>query len=459
MKKLILFFLILNFFYCGNFSPELGKRNRLGTYRGVAFPVISSLFNARVLLLIKLTYATDSPLEWDEINNGQIYRDEFGTGAGLNPAPDFNGLPSIKDLNWFIDIGEVRISSRFNFGVSCLETVSPNCGYATLNSLLATRKFWDKIATERQVYCTTIYAFDDACKRTTRGTYKLATELFFNGEGVKYPAVDPTAEAFINENIPVDNIINGGTNYTRYYYSGIFIRNFITGWGRENNALITNTRFDNNTIFTGGTNIVPRLNFSPGATDAQKNSILAPQMFPLFYAAGPQHQDFDIRPGFDPYILEIRANLKENMMVHSFVTQNNTIQTMVGVSDWRKPHSGEQDMGGNVLTRARVVYPEMAASLDITGGTRNLSYYYTIYRKDENDFANYLPLAATPVKGTINKIKYLNPGEYRIRCVGDLKKNITINGTDGFPETFVREAFFSVSSAYRQKVSVNLACP
>jgi hypothetical protein len=459
MKKiLLLIFLFL--FNCDTFNGELGGKNTFGKYRGVAFPVISTLFNARVLLLIKLTYATDSPLEWTELNNGTglLYQDEFGVGQGLNPSPDLAGLPSAKDLNLFIDIGEVRISRQ----ISCSDQGGFSCELSSLNSIQATRRFWDKIATERQVYCTTIYSFDDACKRTTGGTYRIATEFFFNGEGVKYPAVDPTAESIYNEygvntNVPVDNLLQ--TPFSRYYTSGIYVRNFVTGWGRENNALITTTRFDNNTIFTGGTNVVPRLNFNPGVTDAQKNSVLAPQLFPLLYSAGIGHQDFDIRPGFDPYILEIRSNLKENLMVHSYVTQNNTVQTMVGVSDWRKPHSGEQDMGGNLLTRARVIYPETAASLEITGGVRSLTHYYTIYRKDEIEFNNFLPLAATPVKGSVNKIKYMNPGQYRLRCVADLTRHSSRAGTDGFPETFVRETMFKVSSAYREKVTVNLACP
>ena len=443
MKKIIL--LVLIFFL--NFSACDNKRATLGNYRGVPFPVISALFNSRMLLLLKLTYATDSPLEFSEINNGtgKIYQDKFGTGTGFDVPPDLFGLPDAKDLNFFIDVGEIRISSKYTAQVTAF-------GVIALNDIRATKRFWDRIAPVRQVYCTTLYTFGgNSCINTSKA-FPLTAAQLFNGDGVKYPSNDPTAEAYVSEYLPVADA--NSTKYSRYMYTGVFIRNFITGWARENNANITTSRFDNNPILTGGTNLVPRNNFIAGTPDADKSSRNAPLMFPVFYAAGEGHQDMDIRPGADPYILEVRMNIKEILMVHSYTTLNGTVQTMVNVSDWRRPHSSEQDMGGNILTRSRVVYPETASSLQITGGTRSLTHYYTLYRKEETNFTDHLPLAATPVKDGISKIKYMNPGNYRLRCVGDLAPNI-----DGHPETLIRETTFTVNTAFRQAISVNLACP
>jgi hypothetical protein len=449
------FFLLLIVFFF-NFTACDNKRATLGNFKGVPFPVISSLFNSRMLLLLKLTYATDSPLEFSEINGGtgKIYQDKFGVGTGLDITPDLFGLPDAKDLNFFIDVGEIRISSKYTAQVTAF-------GVIALNDIRATKRFWDRIAPVRQVYCTTLYTFGgNSCINTSKA-FPLTAAQLFNGEGVKYPSNDPTAEEYYDQRLdfrpandtePINQ--NTANRFSRYFYTGVFVRNFITGWARENNANITTSRFDNNPILTGGTNLIPRNNFIAGTPDADKSSRNAPLMFPVFYAAGDGHQDMDIRPGSDPYILEVRMNIKEILMVHSFTTLNGTVQTMVNVSDWRKPHSSEQDMGGNILTRSRVIYPETASSLQITGGTRSLTHYYTLYRKEETNFTDQLPLAATPVKDGISKIKYINPGNYRLRCVGDLAPNV-----DGHPETLIRETTFSVNTASRQTISINLACP
>jgi hypothetical protein len=433
MKKII-FCLLLLTFNCDNGRASLGK------YRGVPFPVISSLFNQRMLLLLKLTYATDSPLEFSDYSNGtgQLYQDSNGNGtAGADPTFDLNGLPLAQNLNFFIDIGEIRISSKFDLSVQSF-------GVLALNDINKTRRFWDRIAVRRQVYCSQVYSLgDNSCFQTGKIYWEVIKQLF-NGEGVQYPSVDPTAEDF-------GRTYNTGTLYPA---TGLFVRNFITGWARENNTLITNTLFDNNRILTGGANIIPRNNFNPGTPDVDKNTTRAPQMFPVFtYLYDKQLDDMRIRPGIDPYILEVRANVKENLMVHSYTTLNNTTQTVISFSDWRLPHSGESDMGGNLLLRSRVIYPETAASLNITGGTRSRIHYYAIYREDENNFKDFLPLIATPVKEGTSKIKYISPGRYRLRCLADTTPQ------DGFPETLVRETTFGVSLEIRQQLTVSLTCP
>ena len=414
---------------CDNAKGNVGK------YKGVPYAVLSSLFNNRMLLLLKGTYATDSPLDFSEYNNGtgQLYQDT--NGDGQEPVFDTFGLPSAKELNFFIDIGEIRISSKDQQSLAGLDL--------GVTDVRASKKYWDFIATQRQVYCSIPYALGGtSCELTSKISIALINQ-FFNGEGVKFPSNDPTAA-----------ITGGGADGqpTKYYASGIYVRNFVTGWGRENGALKTNTLFDNNLIRSGGVNIVPRNNYIPGTTDADK-SIKTPAMFPVFHALQIGQEDMSIRGGADPYILEVRMNIKENLMVHSYTTAAGVIQTFIGISDWRYNHAGQLDSGGNIQSRSRIIYPETASTLYITGGTKSLNHYYNIFRKEETEFFTQLPLASIPVQQGTSKIKYIHEGNYRLQCVSDTAK------VDGYPDTIVRSTEFSVSAAIRDTVTVDLACP
>ena len=90
LKKLglALSFLIL----LSNCTKDLENTNR------TVLPVLSTLFNNRMLLLLKGTYASDNPLEYSELNNGtgQLYVD--ASGDYLDPAMDTVGLPSVENL-------------------------------------------------------------------------------------------------------------------------------------------------------------------------------------------------------------------------------------------------------------------------------------------------------------------------------------------------------------------------
>jgi hypothetical protein len=429
-----LFLLISIAFFtnCANGKMKIGK------YSGVPYAVMSSLFNNRMLLLLKGTYATDSPLEFSEYNNGtgKLYQDTMDAGAGGDPIYDLTDLPLAQNLNFFIDVGEIRISSKYDKGAVGLD-------YG-VTDVKASKKFWDYIATKRQVYCSIPYAFGGtSCELTSKISILLIDELF-NGEGVKFPSTDPTEE------------VTGGhgpfETATKYYSTGIYIRNFVTGWARENGALKTNTSFDNNMIRTGGANIVPRNNYIPGTTDADK-TIKTPFMFPIFHYLQGGQEDMSIRGGEDPYILEIRMNIKENLMVHSYTTPFGVVQTFIGISDWRYNHLGEVDSGGNIQSRSRIIYPETASTLLITGGTKSLTHYYNIFREEETEFFRELPLASTPVQQGTSKIKYIHEGIYRLQCVGDTA------AVDGYPDTIVREIIFAVPAAFRQTINVDLACP
>ncbi|MBE7410629.1 MAG: hypothetical protein HS129_00975 [Leptospiraceae bacterium] len=408
-------------------------------------PLISTLFNNRMLLLLKGTYATDDPLSFEEYSNGtgKLYMDDqIDSGNGTDPPYDLADLPQAKDLAIFLDIGEIRISSKYQKGIGNL---------AAIKDARDSKKFWDFIAPERQVYCTIFYsATESTCHKT--GLSKIND--FFSGRGAQFPSNDPTAETnYGSYDQQVLSSQSGIMDATQYYYTGVYFRSLVTGWAREAGGLVIDTVFDNHTILTGGANIVPRNNYKPGTEAAIKDATI-PAMFPLLYSVQPGQNDMSIRPGADPYILEIRANIKENLMVHSYVNTTGNVRTLISFSDWNNNHASEADMGGNLLSRARVIYPEKASSLEISGGTKSLNHYYAVFRSDEIDFRTQLPLAASPVKQGTTKIKYIHEGNYKLQCVGDISR------IDGYPDTIVRETNFSVSpNSFRDTIRVNLTCP
>ncbi|HNM04051.1 MAG TPA: hypothetical protein PKN56_19230 [Leptospiraceae bacterium] len=428
MKLFFQILLLLSFF-----SGTGCKKNSFKNVSKTSGPVLSSLFNNRMLLLLKGTYATDDPLKFEETNGGtgQLYQDVTTD----DPVYDLTDMPSAKNLLIHIDFGEVRISSRAG---------SPDLIQSPAESV----KFWDFIAPYRQVYCTApgYVLFANSCQ-TDSGYFRI--QEFFDGNGAKYPSVDPSAETR-----------GGGFYGSQYYNAGIYIRNFVTSFARENNGMKTDTRFDNYPVV--GSNIVPRNSYIPNTSDAQKQSI-TPMMFPVFYTVldtdpgmanvSWTNGDLNINPGYEPYILEMRMNIKENLMIHSWTTLAGITQTMVGFSDWKYNHQGQSDMGGNLLLRARVIYPERASSLTITGGTQTYNHYYALYGASEI-IKDRLPYAAVPVRTGGSKIKYVSPGTWRLLCLADQSP------VDGYPETLVREIQFTIPpDAIRQQLTKALACP
>ncbi|PJZ85003.1 LIC11270 family surface protein [Leptospira harrisiae] len=427
LQFIIIFLSFVVFIDCKT-KLDLGEKSKL--------PVISTLFNNRMLLLLKGTYATDNPLDWSELNNGtgDLYLDT--QGEGLDPVMTLVNQPKAGNVPIFLDIGEVRISSKYLKGLNELTQIRD-----TVDS----NKFWDYIAPNRQVFCTVTYSFDNNTCTESNGILKASD--FFNGIGAQFPSNDPSSQTESWESA----LITGQPWLGRqYYYAAIYFRSLVTGYALDAGIPVTG-RFDNRPI-VNGLNIVPRNNYVAGTTSAAKSSIV-PKMFPALYTQLPTQADMQIRDGFDPYILEVRINLKENLMLHSYLTSRSTTVTYVGVSDIFFDHKGEGDAGGNILTRARVIYPETASSLTITGGSNSLLHYYGIFRIQETEFINVLPLAATPAKQGA-KIKYLNPGNYKAVCLGDLTKQ------DGYPDTVVRETTFNIPEyPFRQTYNIDLTCP
>lgn len=363
-------------------------------------PVVSTLFNNRMLLLMKGTYATDNPLDFSEYNNGtgDFYQDPTG-----DPTFNLTSLPKASALPIYIDIGEVRISSKYQEGLG---------GLSQIRTAKAAREFWDNIAPNREVYCTQPYTVNSNTCRQQNGEFKMVQ--FLNGDGAEFPSNDPTAGA--SNGLP-----------SQYYYTGTYIRSLVTGWGNSPGVDLTKvTFFDNYGVY--GFNIVPRMAYKPGTTDKSTY----PLIFPLLYSVQEGEGDMEFKPGYEPYIFEVRMNLKENLMVHSITAADgSTAASLISVSDWKVNHAGQSDMGGGLLSRSRTIYPNSASSLAITGGSGNLTHYFAIYRENETDILEKLPLAASPARSGTVKIKYINPGIHKLYCLSDTAY------VDGFPDTIV----------------------
>jgi hypothetical protein len=394
-------------------------------------PVLSLMFNNRMLVLIKATYSSDNPIDFADYNNkaGTLYQDD--TGDGKDPTHDLQSLPTASNLPIYVDIGEVRLSSNYSKGLNELSQIK---------DAKDSSRFWDYVAPNRTVICSAYYTISPNRCQDSNGIFLYQDMM--NGTGAKLDMGDTTSES----------IYNGTTLLgTQYYYAGLYFRNITTAWAADNGLLLTSTnRFDNFRV--AGINIVPRSNYVPNTTATDKQTKV-PLMFPLLYQVKEYQKDLEIRGGIDPYILEYRFNLKENLMVHTYTTTRGTIQTFVGISDWKYNHSGEIDVGGNMLGRARVIFPEEAAKLKIRGGTGDLSYSYAVYRRGETDILNRLPVVATPARTGDNDIKYIMPGDYTLYCVGDVSRK------DGYPDTIIRNTDFSIPAfSQRKEILVELSC-
>ncbi|MBW7858841.1 MAG: hypothetical protein H3C43_11240 [Leptonema sp. (in: Bacteria)] len=369
--------------------------------------LISHLFNQRMIVLLKGTYATDYPLDWAEINNNQLFVDN-------NDPNDLSNLPAYNQLPLFLDVGELRLSTK---------------GYLSLLADLKEEddaiKFWDVLSPTRQVYCSPTFFLlnnDNSC--FDKAGYINFQELF-NGRGATYPSRDVGPGA--------------------YQHAGIYVRSFFTGFARQSGTAPINSNFRVN-----GYPVNLILGYDPNV-DSAIRGILPSQWFPLHHITYPGMQNSMFVTGeYIPLGIEIRFNVKENLMVHSFVPADNSDPvSVVGISDWRKPHNGEVDIGGNVLTRARIFYPDFTRTVRVHNGTKSNRHYYAIYYQGEcrDQFGNMtcedpnkdlLPLAATPVRaGSDNRMTYLMPGDYVIQCRYD-------NVHDGYPEQVLSEKPFSI---------------
>lgn len=406
------------------FSTSCQRQNSGNS--SMALAVLSLLVNNRMVVLLKGTYASNDPLSFSEINSGKLFVDS-DESANIDSA----SLPSYSKLPIYIDIGEIRLSTKEFLG-----------DLGSINNQTDSENFWDVLSTERQVYCSRIYdSYNynpdfDTCLETN-GLFNYT--LFMNGEGAQYPSRD----------------VGPGT----YLHAGVFMRSLVTGYSTVDGQVVQ-AEFDNNDI--NGANILPRVNYNPGTTSIEK-SLLVPQFFPLHHKVeyGQQTTMF-VDDSLAPLVVEIRFNIKENLMAHRFLNAENKNQTVITFSDWRKNHTGEDqsDMGGNVLTRARIYNPSTSSDLRITGGSGSIRHYYAVYVANEcvdyngavycDKNTEELPVAAVPVRDGKNIIKNLGPNHYVLQCVYDEVQ-------DGFPEKLLGEVQFDVS-ADPGIIDVDCAC-
>ena len=375
--------------------------------------LLSHLLNNRMTIILKGTYATDNPLAWNEINGNQIFVDsddnlsiQHQSAASCDPKMDGTCLYSYENLPLYIDFGGIRLSSQSK-------------SLADISSVEDAEEFWNIASTDRQVYCNRYYgrsAESDSCLNDN-GQKKF--EEFMDGTGAIYPSRD----------IP----------NTPYLHTGVFVRRIVTGWATNDGELIKNAPFDNNTV--SGANILSDVSAPPPPTDPNMEDRPGPaEWLPLHYRVSSGQS---LQKGHDylPIVLEIRFNIKENLMLHSYRAGEDSATSrqynIVAFSDWRRNHSNamtvkaadSRRMGGNVLSRSRFFYPHKVSRIDITngasGGTR---YYFALYGKGETDRDDRLPYAASPARsGSNNQLNHVMPGLYQLECRFDANN-------DGYPE-------------------------
>ena len=373
--------------------------------------LLSYLVNNRMTIILKGTYATDNPLDWNEINANQIFVDADDMLAIRHQSltscdPDTEGdcVPAYDNLPIYIDFGDIRLSSKS----SNLDSVSDQED---------SEKFWNVASAERQVYCSRYYARSSAIDSCSNNGGLEKFKEFMDGRGAIYPSRD---------------IPNG-----YYIHTGVFVRRIVTGWASEDGELSSNALFDNTRL--SGANILANLSTPPPPTNPDIEDNPGPsEWFPLHYRPG-SGQSLYKGSDYLPIVLEIRFNLKENLMLHSYTITpegGTPIQrNIIAFSDWRREHSnmmnsnGSSRMGGNVLSRSRFFYPYRVSRIDIANmGSGGSQYYFALYQTNESDRDDRLPYAATPARsGSNNQLNHIMPGTYQLECRYDANN-------DGYPE-------------------------
>ncbi|MBX7059292.1 MAG: hypothetical protein K1X75_14600 [Leptospirales bacterium] len=382
-----------------------------GCFKGSDGPLLSFLTNSRLIILLKGTYASDRPLEFYEINSNRIFLSSTDTAllsaglkqattTGCTPFVDPLCLPPLSQLPIFLDFGEVRLSSR----------EPGNDELLGVDDEESSQGFWDIASNERQVYCSTTYTLDSSRDNCKLGGVANFYELM-NGNGVIYPGRDVAAGI--------------------YYHAGVYARALATGWGLRNGVLALST-FDNNDIV--GVRITPYVQYDPNI-DSTTQQLIPADWFPMHYSSSLNPHGAMIKDDatYTPVVLEIRFNIKENLMVHSFTDEGNRSALAVAFSDWRRPHNDNGadlglNMGGNVLSRARMFYPDVTSTLTISGGVQSPRHYYALEYSTDATRDIQLPVSATPVRnGSNNTMRNVMAGTYVLQCRYDCKH-------DGYPE-------------------------
>jgi hypothetical protein len=385
---------------------------------------ISDLINNTITLRVLGTYESNDPSAWrnlaidDVITAGGVTGSSPAIGASDLTNYVTNGTTGLavrpNDVKFYIDIAEIRLAR--GQGKSSSQSISD---------------YWSQFAIDRQLMCSDYSTADgdrilQNCS-DQNGIQRLSE--FFNG-GFTYPAVD--------------------VEHGVYNHLGIYFRRFVTSPAvrYSTDGTYTNSTtpeqtvtaaFDNRTMY--GFDIETLMQNNYGATSSE------PLMFPL------QRKDLNIQVFNDsePYVLEVRVFVKNNMMVHILQPNDatNAAFTYVAPSDWNVNHAFTDAVngirqGGALLMTARTYQPAKVGSIIITGGTATASEYFAVTESTVTLTTPnaILPLAAT--RGTNTQITNLPPGSYNVyrmcdktRCSNASTAGGCDNATgqDNYPET------------------------
>ena len=370
-------------------------------------PVISDFGNDRMTLILKGTYESNSPYDWDtNINTSE----SISTGYA---GEVFDYQEASADIGFYLDIANIRIGRKNGIprGTSQME-------------------YWELFAENRIVLCDSnkdIIGNNLVNCDFGNGTYKL--NQFFN-EGLEYPASDIPTGVF--------------------KHIGVYFRKFVTFPAVLYTPTYTQDKvltsiFDNRTVY--GYDLNARI-LQYRDSDSRENH---PLMIPL------ENTDLNlkVKDSFEPYVLEIRIFIKNMMVKHAikFGTETTSERplTFIGPADWRYNHdysnrTNSFHLGDHLLMTARVYEPDNVGSLKITEAASTpagtATEYYAIVKAGETLNSSTLPYAATSIttvgvdgEGTIEN---LPPGSYRVYKTCDLNYRDSAGlqgGNDGYPET------------------------
>lgn len=411
---------------------------------------LSDLLNNTMTLKLLGTYESNDPYGWlnlpvdDVITTSGVASSDPAIGGGsdlvnyvLNASTGLSVRPN--DLKFYIDIAEIRIAR--------------GQGKAPGQPI---PEYWSQFAISRQLLCSD-YATAEPGRilqncADQNGSSKL--HEFFNG-GFTYPAVD--------------------IEHGNYNHLGIYFRRFVTapavgflGNGTFINATAPErtmvATFDNRSVY--GMDVASLLQNNYGEAAAE------PRMFPL------QRKDLKlfVEAGHEPYVLEVRVFVKNNMMVHILQPAGgNAAVTYVAPIDWNTNHAyrdlfnGERQ-GGSLLMTARTYQPAKSGAIQFSAPATAGEYFGVTEAATMLTTPNMvLPLAAT--RGTNTRITNLPPGNYNVYRLCDKTRCSNAStpggcdqaaGQDGYPETVAFCGQYTVSSGTTTNVplaSCSSACP
>lgn len=388
---------------------------------------ISDLINNTITLKVLGTYESNDPYAWrnlaidDVITAGGVTgaSPAIGVGSNLvdyvtNPTTGLAVRPN--DVKFFIDIAEIRLAR--GQGKSSGQAISD---------------YWSQFAIDRQLMCST-YGTAEGSRILQNCSDQNGIErlnAFFSG-GFTYPAVDVQ-----------DGVYNHLGIYFRRFATAPAVRYSTDGtYANPTTPEQTVTAaFDNRTIYGFDIETIMQNNYGENATE--------PRMFPL------QRKDLNlvVTNGAEPYVLEVRVFVKNNMMVHILQPSDLTgaAFTYVAPPDWNVNHVFTDPVngikqGGAMLMTARTYQPAKVGSIQFNAASTN-GHYFAVMPAGTSlgtPYANTMPLAATRATNTV--ISNLPPGSYDVYKTCDLRQctnastagscdNLT-TGTDNYPETY-----------------------